>query len=690
MSSRRRSALLCGCLLATPAAAALAAEAPPATVTPAEQRPPPGAERALRVVRVAGGPHIDGRLDDPAWQDLPVAGRFWISEQQRWPAAQTEVRVVSDGQTLFFAFHCHDPQPQGIVARETRRDAGLGYDDRVSVELDPFLDRRAISSFSVNAIGTQSDVIAGGRARKIEWKGDWQAAVARDAGGWTAEIAIPLAILNFRPGDAVFGANFIRYQHRTDELSRWADIGVRALPDQMGRLTDLELPEAGKRTPWTLMPFVVTGRNLPDKDGVVKDFLANAGADLRYEPRRNLTAVLSLNPDFTQVERQVTDIDFSYNEKATSEPRPFFQEGAAYFGSDRRYFYSPRLPDFDVGAKLFAQPRGLRAGALLTSAPDGRWDAVLRGQRLFDATHSLAGMLVGGRRPDLQHALAVLELEGREPSGLNYGVDLALTSNRQARTDTGSLLEGTLGWQADHWSLSTTVDRVDRAFFPADGLIAADLIGTRGASAALSYYRDFGPAALRELSGSITHSERYTEDGRLQRRDWYFGGSVESARQVKFGLYYYTGDYRPALGGERGAYAETLFDDHYWTASLDFNTRSNTLGYGLGHSWGFLGGDDYEYPFLYVWLKPTRSTVLNLNTERLKSFGSFRQSILSGTWELTPEQSLSGRYVRADGATSVRLAYARRVRAGTDVFLVYDREAGADPRLSLKLAWSLP
>ena len=129
----------------------------------------------------------------------------------------------------------------------------------------------------------------------------------------------------------------------------------------------------------------------------------STGVDIRYEPRPNITGVVSLYPDFSQLESQVTNIDFSYTEKYRADPRPFFQEGSAYFGSDRTFFYSNRLPDFYAGAKGFAQwgmdgesssqSGGLKVGGLVTSAPDDRWDGVLRLVRELDERHSVGMML---------------------------------------------------------------------------------------------------------------------------------------------------------------------------------------------------------------------------------------------------------------------------------------------------------
>ncbi len=651
--------------------------------------PQPAYKRSLSVIQAASSPVIDGNLDEAAWNIATVSDSFWISSQQRKPSENTEVLVFADNDKLYFGFRCYDAQPEEIIALQTTRDGSLGFDDHVTVQLDTFHNHRTISEYTINAIGTQSDAIAGGRARKIEWKGDWDAAVQRTDYGWSAEIAIPYSILNYRAGDSVFGVNFVRYQHRTREYSYWADTTPQGKNENMGELIGLALPEQAKKRPFSFMPFVLAGHNVPDRDGDPHTTLATAGLDIRYEPRPNVTGVLSLNPDFTQLERQVTDIDFSYTEKFREDPRPFFQEGSAYFNSGRQYFYSNRIPDFDVGAKLFTGAGPYQTGALLTKAPNERWDAVIRLSYEADATHSIDGMLVSSRRTDLDNDLGVIRIRGREASGVSYGADVAHTRTTNQSTSTGTSLQGTLKWQGDYWSIGGSLDGYDREYLPADGLYAEDVIGTDGASAYINYYRESGSGLFREVTGSITRTARDTKDGQTQRRNWYVGGSVETRQEIKAGLYYFEGDYRPLAGSQPGVFSNTVNNDYFWTATLDFNTRSSIYGLGVSYSWGELAGDDYSYPYLYAWARPTPRTVVNISTERLENFGTFEQTILSAGWDITNEQGIVARAIYADSDTSFRLAYRRQVREGMDIFAVYDNEPSEPVKVSVKLVWTI-
>jgi hypothetical protein len=664
----------------------------------AQDRPPPGHSRALEVplLRVSTTTTaqqivdtliIDGRIDDPAWRQAAVTGDFWISDQERPPSEPTEVLVLADGRNLYFAFRVYDSRRIDIRGYQTRRDAGLGFDDQVAVELDAYFNRRDISRFSVSAAGVQDDAIAGGRATKIEWKGDWSAAAVQTDYGWSAEIAIPFAILNYREDDSVFGVNFLRYHNRTREWSQWANVTPRYLPEEMGRLTGLSLPPAVSKQPWTLMPYALVGWNIPDKDGDIENRQATIGIDTRYQPRPNLTGVLSLNPDFSQVERQITDIDFSYVEKFRAEVRPFFQEGYDYFGP-LKYFYSDRVPGFDYGGKVFGRLGRTQFGAFAVEGPNDRTDLALRGLYELGATHSVSGTLVGTDRDGLRNTLAAGQFNGRHSSGLDYSLEGATTDTRGS-IGQGSHVRGTLGWRGDHWGVGGEADRYSANFFPANALIDADLPGTEGTKAFAYYSRERSGGAWRTLRGDVVFTYRETDSGLLQTRNWYGGGSVEFHNQIQAGFFYSDGPYRPVTSVP-GVFSETVNNDHYANATLDFNTRSSLFGCGLAYAWGFLGGGDYEYGSAYAWWRPINTIYLSISGENLDSFGQSEQYVFNGQWDVTHVDSLSTRYISQDGFDSFRLAYGRRVRKGLDIFAVYNKEPFLETQFSVKLVLTYP
>ena len=686
--------VLCGTAFCLPGHIKAATENIESLEAPGDlDRPPPGRERSIRPIRVRTPPEIDGRLGDAAWIEAQASSGFWVTTQERWPAEPTDVMVVVDDERLYVAIRAWDSVPEQILALETVRDRKMGNDDQVKVEIDAFGDHEGVSRFSVNALGTQEGNIAGGRASNSSWKGLWYAAANRTDYGWVAELAIPFEILNYRPGTDELAINFSRYQNRAREWSQWADVTPQDKKEEMGRLVGLQLPTREEvHQTWTLMPYGLAGSNVPDRSGEVQDSLVTGGIDLRYTPSSNLTHVLSLNPDFSQLEKQFADANFAYNEKALVDPRVFFVEGKDYLGADERVFYSPRVPDFDAGAKVFGQSGTIRYAGFVSSAPDSRRDELARMAIAPDATHNGSLSFVGTDRAGGHGSTVALGYEGREDFGGVFEGHYIETDNDflDSGRQKGSMFDVSAAWRGDYLQAGTDYDEYDKTFNPANGLIKSDRLGTNGQSVFANYFRDYGSETISQVSMDFNRSYRETDDGRSQNDNWYVGGNVELRQFVRTSVEYSDGYYRPGLDDAPGYFGDTVHHDRYWSASVDLNTRGSRIGGGASVASGKLGGGDYDYVTSYLWTRPTPTTIVNVVAERLDSFGTYRQYVVEAGWDINQSNSLIFRHVLYDGYDYWRLGYSRRlVSRGLDVFTLYDRSPETGEQISVKVLWAL-
>jgi len=190
---------------------------------------------------------VDGRLGEEEWAGATRVGEFTQFEPRRGlPAREkTEVYVLYDDAYVYFGFRCHDSQPRNITAQLNQRDADLLTDDAVLVVLDTFHDSRSAYYFATNLLGTQLDgrITDNGRVVDNNWDATWGSAAERFEGGWTAELAIPLVHLRFRPGtEQTWGFNVGRTTRRILETSFWAGpLEDRFRISQYGTLTNLDL-----------------------------------------------------------------------------------------------------------------------------------------------------------------------------------------------------------------------------------------------------------------------------------------------------------------------------------------------------------------------------------------------------------------------------------------------------------------
>lgn len=645
-------------------------------------RPPAGHLREIAASRAAVAPVIDGRLDDPAWQSGAIAEQFWVSDTQQPPSDPTLVTVLYDDHALYFAFVCRDTRPDLIRAQQIVRDAALGFDDRVTVELDPFHNHRSVSRFTVTARGTQSDLMAGGRARKREWKGEWTAAAQRTDDGWTAELAIPFEVLAFDPETDTFGINFSRYQSRTREWSEWADLTPQRLAAESGHLTGLRLPQPSQAGRLAVMQYL-TGAIGPSLRGTDASAM-NSGIDLRYQWRRALTSVVSTRPDFSGVDEEVPDIAFSHTERFVRDHRPFFQEGSQFFG-DREVFHSGRIDDFDVAAKTFGRLDGYQVGVLAAADSDtGRADYVGHVVREVGPTFNVSATVAASNRAAVDNTALQLRAGGR--LGRNVQVKGSVARTSTDLLGQGMRGRGEVGYKTAHWYSAGWAEHTDAEYFPANGFLAGDVIGTSGQGAYGGYSRAFAGAWMRRADASVSHEVRHTTEGLRQRETTSVFAGGETAANILVNAGMTVGHYRPR-GAAPGDWAATLDADRYYLASAFYQSPTGQFGYGAQYSWGAAGIHDYTSLSPSVWLAPSPHFSFSYSFERAAHDTVQRQHVVSGSWDITAGQSLAARWVEYDGGY-YRLSYRRTLAHGIDAFGIYTTDPYDPGRLNVKLVWA--
>jgi hypothetical protein len=166
-------------------------------------------------------PRIDGRLDDPAWQNSGEAFPFVLLGKHSLAPAATRALVTFDSRNIYLGFICAEPRMDRLVLRETKRDGEVWKDDCVEVFLSPKRGAK-YHHLIVSAAGVQYDEI--GRAAPDSWNAKWRCEVLREADKWTAEISLPFAQMEVdapRPG-AIWNVNFCRHRPGAMEFSCFA------------------------------------------------------------------------------------------------------------------------------------------------------------------------------------------------------------------------------------------------------------------------------------------------------------------------------------------------------------------------------------------------------------------------------------------------------------------------------------
>ncbi|MGE0812772.1 MAG: DUF5916 domain-containing protein [Vicinamibacterales bacterium] len=307
----------------------------------------PESFRAI-VVRVPDGqtPRIDGRLDEPIWQAAPPQGHF-IQREPTFGAPsteETEFRVLYDDRNLYFGVWVWDRDPAHILGSEMKRDSGLRKGDQIKIAIDTFHDHRNSYIFFTNPLGAYKDAqsVENGRTINYDWNAVWENQTSVDGRGWYIEARIPLSQIRFRgdPGDVTWGLNVCRILMRRNEESYWVPFprewGAGGLA-RMGNagvlagLTDLRPKRRVEVLPYVL-PRASDDFGPPaGAGGRHRDFKVEGGLDLKIGLTDELTADLTYNTDFAQVEADQEVVNNTRFSLFFPEKRVFFTESAGVF-----------------------------------------------------------------------------------------------------------------------------------------------------------------------------------------------------------------------------------------------------------------------------------------------------------------------------------------------------------------------
>jgi hypothetical protein len=311
---------------------------------------------------------IDGVLDEVAWSSaLRVDLDVETDPGENLEAAvATRAFLIEDGENLYVAFEADDPEPQAIRAYLRDRDTAWG-DDYVGILLDTFNDERRAFEFYVNALGVQMDKIhddtTGGRQWEYDasWDAIWDSAGQVTDDGYIVEIRIPLSQLRFPDADGVktWGFNLKRIYPR-DRTYRFSnnsrDRDRSCLLCQISKLRGLEASRPSRDI--EIVPTLTASWNSTTEDpGFVPldsaDAEVDAGVTMRWGITPDLTASFTVNPDYSQIEADVAQLDV--NTEFTlffPEKRPFFLEGSNYFQTPIDAVFTRTISSPDVGMKL--------------------------------------------------------------------------------------------------------------------------------------------------------------------------------------------------------------------------------------------------------------------------------------------------------------------------------------------------
>jgi len=327
----------------------------------------------LRISRAAGPIKVDGDVNDDGWRGAAKAGNFAEHNpgNQTKPAVDTEVLLAYDDDNLYVAWLCRD-DPAEVRASFCERD-NMFSGDYVILCLDTYGEATHAFEIAANPYGIPGDLLfSSAYGEDGGYDMIFQSAGRITDDGWVAEMAIPFASLRFPDREEqTWRVDFWRNRPRESRYQySWAAYNRddECWPCQWGTITGIS--GIKQSSGLEFLPAVVAhesgslGQDGAFTNGNVKGDVA---LGITYDVSSELSTEATVNPDFSQVETDVAQIDVNstfalfYPEK-----RPFFQEGSDLFNTYFSAVYTRSIND-PIGAGKLTWRNGSNSMAFLSA-----------------------------------------------------------------------------------------------------------------------------------------------------------------------------------------------------------------------------------------------------------------------------------------------------------------------------------
>jgi hypothetical protein len=683
----------------------------------------------VRAYRAPQPIRVDGRLDEEIYKTTTAITGFVQQEPDEFKPAteKTDAWIFFDDDNLYISARNWETHPERRVANEMRRDTSqLRQNDSFGVLLDTFHDKRNGYIFYANAIGGLADSqVTDEGPPNVDWNTVWDVRTANFDGGWTIEIAIPFKSLRYQPGtDQVWGVNLRRVVRWKNEWSYLAQVPraqttFRGLlkVSLAGNLEGLQVPSGS--TNLELKPFALAGIST---DNTVTPRLDNArdgriGGDVKYGITQNITADLTINTDFAQVEVDEQQVNLTRFNLFFPEKRDFFLEGLGTFAfagrasaglgagsGDTPYLFFSRRIGLDqsrviplvAGGRATGKAGKFTFGAINVQTGDdeaARIESanftVLRAKRDVLRRSSIGGMFT--------HRTATPGRIGRNDG---YGVDAALSFYQNVRVDGYLAATQTEGREGDNLSYRGLFDYFgDKYGLQAERLVVEpNFLPEIGFVRRTDMRRNFAMARYSPRPRNVPHVRRLTTQAslnyltnnqdRLDTREATARFETEFTNSDTFSVLY-TDSFERLVRPFAIATGVTLPVGPY-----DFHTTR--VGYIGGQQRRYSGEIVFELGSFYNGDR----TSIAVNTARLQvtpqvslepSFsvnwidlvqGSFVAKVARtrATYTITPRMFVSGiaQYNSAGTSFGSNVRFRWEYRPGSELFVVYTDDFNTD------------
>ena len=280
--------------------------------------------KRFKINRIDQAPRIDGNIEPAEWQGAARMSDMHEIEPVEFttPSERTVWYFAYDDKALYVAGYAYDSEPDQVSASVLRQGGNLFPDDRMTLMIDPFNNKRSGYSFTLNPNGVREEAIYATATRPSdEWDGIWRGGARRVDDGWTMEMAIPFNTVTFDPQSDTWGINVWRRIARKAERIGWESRSGRTNPTVAGEVYGLTGMDQGLGL--DVIPSA-SSTYLNDRVASTTDSEFNPSLDVSYKLTPSINGLITINTDFAATEVDGRQLDLQRFSLFFPEKRAFF------------------------------------------------------------------------------------------------------------------------------------------------------------------------------------------------------------------------------------------------------------------------------------------------------------------------------------------------------------------------------
>jgi hypothetical protein len=618
----------------------------------------------INATKMVTPPTIDGTIDPAEWKDCTRMEGLYDANDHSICPENAHFWLGYDDKYIYFAAKLFDSQPSAIKMTEYRTNVSLQGDDFVQLDVDTYGTMSDWNHFYINPRGATNIEIAGGRAAKREWVGDFTAKTRIVADGWEAEARIPWQLMKLpSAGKRDVRFDFDRRIARLNRYYDWTKITGNDMSGT-GKWVGVEVPKAETEKILQLLPYSYSGY---DPRGVV----ANSGVDVKFPITDQINLVGTVNPDFRNIENDILSIDFSRFERLAGESRPFFQEGNQYYGS--ALIATQRIQAFDAGLNVYGKFTDQLAVGVLNTTDFGNQNAF--GTTMQYTLDAKSNLRLSHTSLDSDEFKNRGYLMAYNTQVSNTSVFLRGMSTQDATAGRGEERVVNLNYSKNGLNVNGGYETASPKFLPRLGFMPE--VDYKGFSGSIGWNRLFKTGAIAEIFMG-TYGSVY---------DHYDGDDYRHGQGGDFAIAFRNGT-RIGMNADISQFEGV--NDQTFTTSLTHPRGDPYRFFRVNYTWGEIEHQPYENIGLSVAYRPTQKLQFNLGTQFVDHFEKNKQIILSGSLDLGNDKSISGRIVRGNKDTNAYIALRRSGNTGAEYFLILGDPNATKFRSSLVLKLTYP